>query len=119
MEPEKVEISQPKVVPQRKTEIIKPNEGTPSFYSNHLRSAYTVNDLRIIFGEITDATSDKVIVMERVQVAMTWLHAKVLHEFLGNHIRASEDKNGAIKTSFVSPFSIATATIPSITPPKE
>jgi len=118
MEHEKVELSQPNVVPQRITEIAKPEGGTQTVYSNHLRSGYTVNDLRIIFGEITDISIDKVTVTERVQVTMTWLHAKVLHEFLGHHIEAFEEKNGPIKSSFVSPFSVAKTAIPTITPPE-
>lgn len=104
---------------QKKLELATPKEGVVYFYSNHVRIGYTVSDLKILFGEITDVTPDKYTVTERTQITMTWLQAKVLSEFLSNHIAAYEKHNGPIKTSFVSPFSIPPITIPIVTLPNE
>jgi hypothetical protein len=53
-------------------------------------------DVRVIFGEISDVTPDKVVVEQRVQVAMTWVQAKIVADFLRANIEAYEKLNGPL-----------------------
>ncbi len=106
-------------LPQKKMELATTEGGMHYIYSNHVRVGYSVGDLRILFGELTDVTSEKYTITERAQVTMTWLQAKVLLDILSNHIAAYEKHNGPIKTSFVSPFSVPLATTLTITSPGE
>lgn len=104
-------------LPQKKMELATPEGGMNCVYSNHVRVGYTVADLRILFGELTDVTPEKYTITERAQVTMTWVQAKVLLDILSNHIEAYEKHNGPIKTSFVSPFSVPLATTLTVTSP--
>jgi hypothetical protein len=106
-------------LPQKKMEMATPEGGMTYIYSNHIRVGYSVADLRILFGELTDVTPEKYTITERTQVTMTWLQAKILLDILSNHIAAYEKHNGPIKTSFVSPFIVPLASTLTVTSPGE
>lgn len=106
-------------LPQKKMELVTPEGGMHYIYSNHVRVGYSVADLRILFGELTDVTPEKYIITERAQVTMTWLQAKILLDVLSNHISAYEKHNGPIKTSFFSPFNVPLATTLTVTSKNE
>jgi hypothetical protein len=82
--------------PQRKIEYRPPTDGLPHVYTNNVQIASTGYDIRIIFGEVGDVTDDKVIVEQRVQVAMSWIQAKSVADFLRVNIEAYEKLNGPI-----------------------
>jgi hypothetical protein len=104
---------------QRKMVVASPKDGMNYIYSNHLRIGYTITDIKVLFGEVTDVTDETYTVTERTQVTMTWLQAKILTEMLSNHVATYEKYNGPIKTSYVSPFIVPLPTIPTVTSPTE
>jgi Protein of unknown function (DUF3467) len=71
-------------------------DGIQYFYANNLSLGTTPFDVRIVFGEVIDISADKVVVEQRAQVAMSWLEAKVLGEFLRANVEAYEQKNGTL-----------------------
>ena len=105
--------------PQKKLELIRPKDGIPCVYTNHIRIGQTVYDLRVTFGEITEVTEEKFEVTERVQVTMSWLEAKVLSEFLSGHIRIFEERNGPIKTAYAKPINPPQLGIPTSIEPEK
>ncbi|MGD0599279.1 MAG: DUF3467 domain-containing protein [Terriglobales bacterium] len=82
--------------PQPKVEAITPPEGIYSLYSNHVGLAANQSDIRILFGELTEATPEKVRVMQRVHVIVSWLQAKALASLLQDYLAAFEKNNGPI-----------------------
>ena len=80
--------------PQRKVEYRPPAGGLFHVYSNNVQMASTGFDVKVIFGEVAEVTDDKVIVEQRVQVAMTWVEAKIVADFLRVNIEAYEKLNG-------------------------
>lgn len=107
--------TKPPEAKERKYEILKVS-GLPSYYSNHLQVGTTVNDLRLIFGEITDVTTESVEITPRVSVTITFAQAKALHALVGNALKAFEDSNGPIKTVFKPIPTIESPKIPRIEP---
>jgi hypothetical protein len=89
-------IASKETAPAPQIENIPPPGGMPLVYANNIAIGNTVFDLRIIFGEIADATATKLTVNQRVQVTLSWHQAKVLSEFLSRHIRSYEEKNGTL-----------------------
>lgn|SRR5487761_4344 len=92
MPPEKTTTAVGPSTPQ--IENISPADGLPLVYANNVAIGNTAFDLRMIFGEIGDATPSKITVYQKVQVTMSWLQAKILLEFLGRYIKGYEEKNG-------------------------
>ncbi len=80
--------------PQRKVEYRPPVGGLFHVYSNNVQMATTAFDVKVIFGEVADVSEDTVVVEQRVQVAMTWIEAKIVAEFLRANIEAYEALNG-------------------------
>lgn len=85
---------------QKQIQTVRPKEGMLSVYSNHIALGQTPMDVRIVFGEITDVTEEKIEVTQRVQVNLSWLETKALKEFLTAYVAQYEDRNGTIKTEF-------------------
>jgi hypothetical protein len=82
--------------PQKKIEYRDPVGGLFHVYSNNVQMASTSFDVRVVFGEVAEVSDDKVIVERRVQVAMTWLEAKILADFLRANVEAFEALNGPL-----------------------
>jgi len=80
--------------PQKKIEYRPPVGGLFHVYSNNIQMASTSFDVRLLFGEVSEVLDDKVIVEQRVQVAMTWIEAKILADFLRVNVEAYEKLNG-------------------------
>jgi hypothetical protein len=80
--------------PQKRIEYRDPVGGLFHVYSNNVQMASTSFDVRVMFGEVSEVSDEKVIVEHRVQVAMTWLEAKILADFLRTNIEAYEKLNG-------------------------
>ena|ERR1035437_6307353 len=83
--------------PQKTIEYRTPTGGLFHVYCNNIQMATTSFDIRLMLGEIADSTNDKIIVEHRVQVAMTWIEAKILADFLRVNIEAYESLNGPLK----------------------
>jgi hypothetical protein len=78
-------------------EYRNPSTGLVHVYCNNIQMATTNFDIRLMLGEIAESTNEKVIVEQRVQVAMTWIEAKILADFLRVNIEAYESLNGPLK----------------------
>jgi hypothetical protein len=78
-------------------------EATPSVYTNHAEITLTTWDFRIKFGEIEKLTPEEVIVSERVRVAMSPQHAKVLSRVLAEHVANYEKAFGEIQIEAATP----------------
>jgi hypothetical protein len=83
--------------PQKAIEYRAPVGGIIHAYCNNIQMASTSFDIRLMLGEIAESTEDKVIVEQRVQVAMTWIEAKILADFLRVNVEAYESLNGPLK----------------------
>jgi hypothetical protein len=108
------------VAPQiaKKLEIIRPKDGLASFYANHLHLGQTTCDVRLVFGEVTNADDKSIEVTQRVQITMAWLEAKVLAEFLTSHVKLFEERNGPIQTEFAPLVNAPAPNFPRIVEPK-
>lgn len=83
--------------PQKTIEYRTPTGGLFHVYCNNIQMATTSFDVRLMLGEIAEATPDKVIIEHRVQVAMTWIQAKILADFLRANVEAYESLNGPMQ----------------------
>jgi hypothetical protein len=83
--------------PQKAIEYRAPVGGVFHVYCNNIQMASTSFDLRLMLGEIAESTEEKVIVEQRVQVAMTWIEAKILSDFLRANVQAYEELNGKLE----------------------
>jgi hypothetical protein len=81
---------------QMTVDYVPPDRGLPSVYANNVAIVPSNNDIRFIFGILTEVTSEKAVVHTKVEVITTWLEAKILATFLQAHIEAFEKKNGPI-----------------------
>lgn len=54
-------------------------------------------DLRMLFGEMVEATAEKVAVERRAQVTASWLQARSLAIILSRAAKDREEKNGEVK----------------------
>jgi hypothetical protein len=81
---------------QRKVELNNPAGGLPAIYANHVAAGMTAFDMRLIFGQITDANPEKVTIDQAVMVTMSWPEIKILHAMLEANIEAFEELNGEI-----------------------
>jgi len=91
----------------RKLEMVAPEGGLPSIYTNNVGVGATSFDIRLIFGQIVDTTPEKVVVQQGVMVTMSWIEAKILNEIIGLHVKAYEEKNGTLTLAEV-PASVPT-----------
>lgn len=71
-------------------------------YANHILSAKTTYDLRLIFGEVIEADDATITVENRAVVTMAWPEVKALHEIIGQTLAEMESINGEIKTMVLS-----------------
>jgi hypothetical protein len=85
------------VKPQKPIEYRPPTGGLFHVYCNNIQMAGTNFDVRLILGEVAEVLPDKVIVEQRVQVAMTWIEAKILADFLRANVEEYEKLNGPLK----------------------
>lgn len=99
-------------IPQQPTspkiEPIAPPEGVYGLYSNHAGVGAGASDVRIFFGELADATPEKVRVFQRAVVTMSWLQAKVLARLIQDYVDAYEKLNGPIQPPKLPPQVIQT-----------
>lgn len=94
--------------PPKTIEYRTPTGGLSHVYCNNIQMATTSFDVRLMLGEIAEATNEKVIIEHRVQVAMTWIQAKILADFLRANVEAYESLNGPMKL----PKNIEKITVP-------
>jgi hypothetical protein len=103
-------------LPNKKIELIRPKDGLATFYSNHIQLGQTASDVRLVFGEITNVADQIVEVTQRAQITLSWLQAKVLADFLSNHVALFEKRNGPIKTDFAPLVNAPSPSFPRIIP---
>ena len=72
-------------------------------YSNNSTVSGSSVDLRIRFSELVDGNETKVIYEDRVQITMTWAHAKSLALRLQQLVNAYEGENGEINLNAKTP----------------
>lgn len=70
-----------------------PGEGVPLIYMNWLRTVGTAGDVALDVGY----QSGNDVPVPSVRLAMTWEHAKLLYESIGNAIEQFEANNGPIR----------------------
>lgn len=83
--------------PIRKMVYVEPKEGLHRAYANNLQAAQTIFDVRLIFGELINVTDDEIVIEQRVQITMSWAELKIVNDFLAQHIKAFEERNGPIE----------------------
>ena len=66
-------------------------------YANDTKLAWTHYDVRMVFGEIVDTLEDKIIVEQRAQVTISYMHAKLLMVMLNQAITQYESIFGELK----------------------
>jgi hypothetical protein len=71
-------------------------DGIQYFYANNIAIGSSNFDVRLIFGEIVEATEENIIVEQRAQVSMGWLEAKILAEIMQANIKDYERRNGIL-----------------------
>jgi Protein of unknown function (DUF3467) len=81
---------------QMKVEYVAPERGLPSVYANNIAISPSNNDIRLIFGQLTEVSPEKAVINTKVEIITTWLEAKILASFLQAHVDAFEKKNGPI-----------------------
>lgn len=82
--------------PQKKVEYRPAPEGVFHVYCNNVQMASTSFDVRVMLGEVSEVLDDKIIVEQRVQVAMTWIEAKIIADFLRANVEEYEKLNGTL-----------------------
>jgi hypothetical protein len=84
---------------QVKVEYVVPDPegGLFTAYANDTKLAYTNYDVRMVFGEVVDVLPDKIIVEQRAQVTISYLHAKFLIHALNQAVLQYEAVFGEIK----------------------
>lgn len=99
-----------------KPEYVTPKDGILRVYANHAKLSVTAFDLRMIFGEVVDATPEVATVSQSVQITMSWLQAKLVVELLSRAIRAYEDKNGLLTAPELPVVAAAPVSLPEVKP---
>lgn len=84
---------------QANVEFVVPDPDDALFttYTNNIRLGWTHSDIRMLFGEIVDATPEKIIVEERAQITISYFQAKLLMLLLAQAIAQHESQFGEIK----------------------
>jgi len=88
-----------KPLPQPKVEYVVPDPegGIFTTYANNVQLGFTHYDLRMLFGELVDATPEKLVIEQRAQVTISYLQAKLLMMVLGQAITQHESLFGEVK----------------------
>jgi len=87
----------------RSVQVNNPPGGLPAVYANHVAFGATAFDVRLIFGQITDASAEQVTIDQAVLVTLSWAQAKILDGVLQANIKAYEEFNGEIKLPKIQP----------------
>lgn len=74
-----------------------PESGIVTTYANNVQLGLTAYDLRILFGELVDANSKKIIIEQRVHVTLSYLQAKLLMLMLAQALQQHESAMGEVK----------------------
>ena len=83
--------------PEARLEFVEPEEGIFRTYSNHHRFGWTGYDVRLLFGELVEVSSNEYIIEETAHITMSWIQAKYLLQNLQNLIQKYEAENGPIQ----------------------
>jgi hypothetical protein len=67
-----------------------------SIYTNSVQLEMTPWDLKFLFGTMTEATEQRLVVEDSCEVFMSPQHAKVLATLLVNNLKQYEDRFGKI-----------------------
>jgi hypothetical protein len=82
-----------------KLEYVVPDPESDLFttYANNVQLGSTVYDMRMIFGELVEATTDKFVIEQRAHITVSWLQAKILSEMIARLVAVYESQHGEIK----------------------
>lgn len=69
-----------------------------SIYANSMNAEATFSDVKIYFGEITEASQERLAIEDKVSIVMSPEHAKSVLKALGVAIKGYEDSFGPIRT---------------------
>lgn len=93
----------PETPHQPKIEAVTSPDGVISVYSNHVGLSGNASDIRIMFGELMDVTPERVRVMQRVHVMVSWLQAKAIAQLLQDYVDSYEKLNGPLMPPKLEP----------------
>jgi hypothetical protein len=93
----------PETPSQPKIEAVTSPDGVFSVYSNHAGLSGTMSDVRIMFGELMDVTPERVRVLQRVHVMVSWLQAKAMARLLQDYVDSYEKLNGPLAPPKLEP----------------
>lgn len=93
----------PETPPQPKIEAVTSPDGVFSVYSNHVGLSGSASDVRMMFGELLDVAPDKVRVLQRVHVMVSWLQAKAIARLLQDYVDSYEKLNGPLMPPKLEP----------------
>lgn len=85
--------------PQPEVEYVVPDPdgGLFTTYANNIQVGFTHYDLRMLFGELVEATPEKLVIEQRAQITISYLQAKLLMHVLGQAIGQHEAVFGEVK----------------------
>jgi hypothetical protein len=103
--------------PQPNVEYVVPDPegGIFTTYSNNVQLGFTNFDLRMLFGELVEATPEKIVIEQRVQVTLSYLQAKLLMLMVAQAIAQHEAVFGEVKIP--QDFALNSVTSTANTPP--
>ncbi len=81
---------------KKREQVFLNDENVLTFYSNNVTTLMTIWDFKLTFGEIKEATQDKLVVWNKASVFMSPQHAKAVSELLAKQIALYEEKFGGI-----------------------
>jgi len=76
-------------------EYVQPPDGVPSIYANNVAVSPNPFDLRIYLGDLMQ-TGKEIKVLQKAEIIMSWVEAKIFANFLLENVNAFEKKNGPI-----------------------
>ena len=82
--------------PKRQKEVYSGVEEPPTYYSNSAEIGTSLWDIRINWGEIKEATKERILVKHLATVYMSPSHAKAVAELLNEKIKEYEETFGPI-----------------------
>ena len=68
----------------------------PAIYANNVSLRTNLWDIRMEFGEVVEASEERLLIRDTVTVLMSPQHARIFAELLARHIRDYEAKFGPI-----------------------
>jgi hypothetical protein len=100
-----------KTMAQPPLPLEEPASGIFEAYSNAVDADWTLTDVTLRFLQLVHAPKEdgattsnrELIVLERANITMPWLQAKVLAATLGNLIQSYESVNGELKMPTLAP----------------